>query len=106
MNRDVSRNLFLSVASGLGVVSLAVLFVGLIPLLGAESAGAGLHQGTSAVTVNRAFKGDRLPIAPVSAASSRTVRPQHPAEIPVGCDASFSPISAPRLAFIYGRCMT
>ncbi len=103
----MSRHLFVSAASGLGIVLLAVFFVGLIPFLGAApGAGAGLLHRTPAFSVNREFKGDRLLIAPISAASSGTKRPQHPKEIPVGCDASFSPISAPRLAYIYGRCTT
>jgi hypothetical protein len=103
----MSRRLFVRVASGLGVLSLAVLFVGLVPFLSAQpGAGAGLFHRSPPFSVNRAFKGDRLPIAPISAASSATSRRQHPEDIPVGCDASFSPISTPRLAYIYGRCTT
>jgi hypothetical protein len=102
----MSRRLVVHIASGLGIVSLAVFFLGLIPFLSIDpSAGAGLLRRTPALSVNREFKGDRLPIAPVSAASRRAIQ-QHPEEIPVGCDAAFSPISAPRLAYIYRRCTT
>jgi hypothetical protein len=101
----MSRHLFVRIASGLGIASLALFFLGLIPFLSIDpSAGAGLHR-TPNFSVNREFKGDRLPITPVSASSRRAIL-QHPDEIPVGCDASFSPISAPRLAYIYGRCTT
>jgi hypothetical protein len=27
-------------------------------------------------------------------------------EVPVGCDPSFSPVTSPRLAYIYGRCLS
>ncbi len=103
----MSRHLFVRTAGGLGIVALALLFVGLIPFISVDpSAGAGLIHRIPAFSVNREFKGDRLPIAPVSAASRRAVQQQHREEIPVGCDASFSPISAPKLAYVYGRCMT
>jgi hypothetical protein len=29
-----------------------------------------------------------------------------PHEVPVGCDPSFSPVTSPRLAYIYGRCLS
>jgi hypothetical protein len=101
----MSRRFFMSAASGLGIASLAMFFVGLTPFLSADPSAAPLHR-TPVFSVNRAFKGDRLPIAPISAASNRTNQGRHPGKIPVGCDASFSPVSAPRLAYIYGRCIT
>jgi hypothetical protein len=33
-------------------------------------------------------------------------RSDRPDQIPVGCEGSFSPISAPQLAHVFGRCMT
>jgi hypothetical protein len=98
--------LFVRIAGGLGAVSLALFFVGLIPFLSANpTAGAGLTGRTPAFSVNHEFKGDRLPLnsAILRAAQRMT---GHPREIPVGCDPSFSPISAPALAYIYGRCMS
>jgi hypothetical protein len=98
----MARHVFVRVAGGVGVLSLALLVVGVAPFLSADpTAGAGLVQRAPTFSVNHEFKGDRLPLAPVGSAS----RPR-PAEIPVGCEASFSPISAPKLAYIYGRCMT
>ena len=103
----MARQLFVRVAGGFGIVSLALLFVGVIPFFSADpTAGAGLVHRAPTFSVNREFKSDRLPIAPLSAASRDAIRAQHPEKIPVGCDSSFSPISAPRLAYIYGRCMT
>jgi hypothetical protein len=76
----MSRRLVVHIASGLGIVSLAVFFLGLIPFLSIDpSAGAGLLRRTPALSVNREFKGDRLPIAPVSAASRRAIQLHLPA---------------------------
>jgi hypothetical protein len=57
-------------------------------------------------TVDRTFKGDRLPLA-VSAGKIGT--PASPAQqrrgkVPVGCDGAFSPISSPLLATVFRRC--
>jgi hypothetical protein len=101
----MARLLFVRIASGVGIVSLAFFFVGLIPLLSADpTAGAGLAGRTSAFSVNHEFKGDRLPVSDFNWTAARVQR--YPKEIPIGCDASFSPISTPRLAYIYGRCVT
>jgi hypothetical protein len=102
----MAKLLMIRLTSAVGLVSLGVLFVGLIPFFGIDpTAGA----RTPALTVNHELKGDRLQL-PANISVSRgetkqqnTTRPQ---EIPEGCDAAFSPISAPRLSYIYGRCMT
>lgn len=104
----MAKLLFVRIAGGLGMASLALFFLGLIPFLSADpTAGAGLTRGSAGkaapVTVNRQFKGDRLPITGARAAERTEDRPK---DIPLGCDASFSPITSPRLALIYGRCMT
>ena len=97
----MTRLLFVRFAGALGVTALALFFVGLIPFLSAEpSAGAWL---ASTFSVNREYKGDRLPL-PSDIRSQR--RSQMPAEVPVGCDPAFSPVSSPRMAYFYGRCMT
>jgi hypothetical protein len=65
-----------------------------------------------ATVVNRALKGDRLPTVhrtawplerrwPASPAKSS----QSPGKIPVGCEAAFSPISAPQLGGVFRRCV-
>jgi hypothetical protein len=103
----MAKQLFVRISGALGVTSLALLFVGLIPFLGAgPSAGAGLGVNKlPAFTVNRELKGDRLPLpSEINSAISRNI--QTPRAIPVGCDASFSAISAPRLAYVFGRCLT
>jgi hypothetical protein len=103
----MAKLLFARIAGGLGLISLALFCVGLTPFLGADpTAGAGLTGRASSYTVNREFKGDRLPVSNVDLIAKDVRRLQHPGEIPVGCDPSFSPISAPRLAYIYGRCTT
>jgi hypothetical protein len=108
----MARFLFVRSAGGLGIIALAVFIVGLIPFLSADpTAGAG-HGGKDPYTVNHEFKCDRLPLpSDTNSAVSRTEfdLPQiarKPEEIPVGCDPAFSPVSTPRLAYFYGRCMT
>ena len=55
--------LFVRIGGALGVTALALCFLGLIPFLSAgPTAGAGFVPGTPGFTVNREFKGDRLPI--------------------------------------------
>jgi hypothetical protein len=105
----MTRFMIVRIAGALGTTFLALFFVGLIPFLAAgPSAGAGLAVPSPAFTIDRTYKGDRLPLpSEINSAVSRIeVRPQSqmPKEIPVGCDASFSPVSAPGLAHIFGRC--
>jgi len=54
------------------------------------------------VTVNRARKGDRAPM-PMEQARER----KEPAKkkLMEGCDPSFSPVAAPSLAHLTGRCV-
>ena len=100
---------FVRTAGALGVMSLALLIVGIVPFLSADpTAGAGLFKAP--YTVNHEFKGDRLPLTAVDSSVSRgtasRLRARTPEEIPVGCDPAFSPVSSPRMAYFYGRCMT
>ena len=102
---------FTRIAGAAGTASLAVCFVGLIPFLNAgPPADAGSTARTPGFTVNRQFKGDRLPqpanVNDAQGGIGRKARAQTPAQVPVGCDASFSPIAAPQLAAVYGRCLT
>src|SRR5271156_2885756 len=104
----MTRVLFVRVAGALGATALAVLILGLIPFIDANpTAGAGTTH-TSPVSVDRTLKGDRLSMPSESnSAVSRDVpkeRAKAPEEIPFACDATFSPISAPKLALVYGRC--
>ena len=105
--------LFVRIAGALGVTALALCFLGLIPFLsGAPRAGAGYAPSTPAFTVNRALKGDRLPMhEALNPWSWQTdfgslARAGAPREIPVGCEPAFSPAVSPRLAYIYGRCLS
>lgn len=64
---------------------------------------------TPAVSVNRALKGDRLPSVNPTALKLRSpvapLQTQSRARVPVGCDNAFSPISSPRLANVFRRCV-
>jgi hypothetical protein len=108
----MARQLFVRMASAAGIFTLAALLLALDPFLG-PTVGANLSK-TPPVTVDRTLKGDRLPMANVFAlrapraenAASPQVSASPSAQIPVGCDPAFSPISSPRLASVYRRCMT
>jgi hypothetical protein len=58
--------------------------------------------------VERAFKGDRLPLtapggSPTSGAPA-ALRQQSREKVPSGCDGAFSPIATPLLANVFRRC--
>jgi len=102
--------LMIRIAGAFGATALAAFFLGFLPLLGDPTAGAGLAaQRTPPFSVNRELKGDRLPISNVTPPGSHTgssVEQSEPDQIPVGCEGSFSPISAPRFGRVFGRCTT
>jgi hypothetical protein len=109
----MTKLLIVRCAGVLGATALALIFVGLIPFLSVDPAAhAGFGARTPAVLVNRAFKGDRLPLpseanrAVSRGDSDRQQHVQKPKDVPDGCDTAFSPISSPRLAYFYGRCTT
>jgi len=98
------------IAGAFGITSLALFFVGLIPFIADPTIGAGIAAKAPSFSVNRQFKGDRLPVSNAPSVTQRGLSTQQqsskPARIPVGCEGAFSPISSPRLAHILGRCMT
>jgi hypothetical protein len=102
--------LLIRIAGALGVTALALLFVGLIPFFADPTVGAGIAAKAPGFSINRQFKGDRLPVSGAPNVARRGLSTQDqsskPQKIPVGCEGAFSPISSPRLAHIVGRCMT
>ena len=109
--------LIVRIAGALAATSLALAFVALIPFLSAApTSGAGRGASTSGFTVNREFKGDRLPIIsnadtavsrnPLQSRNQLQSQRQARDEIPVGCDPAFSAVTNPQLASYYGRCTT
>jgi hypothetical protein len=102
--------MFIRMASAIGLFSLSLLFVGLLPFVNpGPSAGAGVAVKPPAAAVNREFKSDRLPLpSDVNSAFSKNEAQTSRGSqvIPDGCDRSFSPITAPQLAYVYGRCTT
>ena len=122
--------LFIRISGALGITALALFFVSVILFFADPIVGAGFAAKSPSFSVNREFKGDRLPASSIAPVASRS-RPQNgpntrdlgardlgardlggqdqaqkPRRIPIGCEGSFSPISSPRLAHILGRCMT
>ena len=106
----MARAFFVRMASAVGLLSLSFVLVGLIPFLSAgPSVGAGYLAHTPANAVNRAFKGDRLPLpSDINSAFSKNEpqRPRTSKDVPDGCDRAFSPITNPQLAYVFGRCTT
>ena len=104
------RALLMRMASAVGLIALSLFFVGLIPFLSAgPSVGAGLSAKVPATSVNREFKGDRLPLpsdADSAFSKNDARRPQDAKQIPDGCDPAFSLITTPRLSNVYGSCTT
>lgn len=113
----MAKRLFSRIAGTLAVTLLALCFVSLLPLLSAART-ASYDPSGAGFTVNREFKSDRLPFHTALGSSvlksdfDSLNRPRvqsqtdMPHEIPFACDASFSPVATPRLAYIYGRCMS
>ena len=106
--------------AGVGAVSLALFAAGLVSVPSFPTTGAGLPRTGLTVAVNRSHKADRLPVlgpavrpelgspAEPSLAAPLPAAPLHTrplAQIPPGCDRAFSPISAPRLAHVFKRCI-
>jgi len=94
-------------ASGTGVIALALLFLSAYPFLSASASFT-----TPSVSVDRTLKGDRLPVTDPAVnlpdwrnefGAAPSAQPG--AQIPFACDAAISTIFAPRAANIYRRCM-
>jgi hypothetical protein len=112
MARLFFLRIYLRLASAVGLLSLAFFLISLDPFLSAAPFDA--SGMTSAVKVNRALKGDRLPLFDPDVSGQRGVAPVREfgaggglhmrGKIPIGCDHAFSPVSAPSLSDVYGRC--
>jgi len=107
-----------------GILSLALATAALVSTPSFPTT-AGLFSTAPAMSVNRALKGDRLPVlapnltptlappvgqrepeTPAPASPQSPARLLPPAPIPPGCDPAFSSISAPLLAHVFKRCIT
>jgi hypothetical protein len=56
-------------------------------------------------TVDRTFKGDRLPASVNTIGAPLPPKQQQSRErVPIGCDGAFSAVSSPRTANVFGRC--
>jgi hypothetical protein len=106
----MAKQLFVRTASAAGLVALALFFLGVDPFL---SAGAVFNNGAP-ISVDRSLKGDRLPVADPAIAYApdwqnefgAVPRAQPTAQMPFGCDAAFSTITAASASNIYRRCMS
>ena len=90
-----------------GVLALAFWFIGAGPLSSVAST-PGATTGAPQLTVNQLRKGDRLPVTQRPAVSRDIPVPQslqNEQKVPLGCDRAFSPVAAPAVKSIYGRCL-
>ncbi len=113
----MAKHVYLRAASAVGLLALAGVFVGLDPFLGGgPTAGAGISPTVPTISVNRALKGDRLPVSNPTSFTGPDwqyefgqfgLQPKAGprAQIPVGCERAFSPVATPMLANYYRRCM-
>ena len=91
-------------------VAFALVTASLVSFPSFSTTGAN-SVSTPAVSVNRALKGDRLPAANPTVwqeefrPSGAPLQSQSRARVRVGCDNAFSPISSPRLANVFRRCL-
>jgi len=87
---------------------LSGLIAGAVSALTSESVAS--NGPTSAFSVNRANKADRLPQAPVVQAPRRQSAPtpvlRMEGHVPVGCDRAFSPVADPANANVVRHCLT
>jgi hypothetical protein len=88
--------------------SAAFVLAGAAPYLHAAPITPGLTNPEPSMTVNDFRRGDRLPLF-----RPRAVREERPSigsqtqgRVPLGCDSSFSPVTSPELATLYGRCIS
>jgi hypothetical protein len=110
----MAKQLSLRMASAVGLLVLALCFLGIDPFLSADTGSPGATGVTPAVSVDRSLKGDRLPLShpaifdlPDWQAEFDIQPNSHPrAGMPFGCDPVFSPIQAPAAANVYRRCLT
>jgi len=98
------------VSRGAAARITAITVVGFLAVTGfatgVPGAGAALSTTADIVSVDRAHKGNRLPVAPrhtstpSSAAVTRLSRP------PIGCESAFSRVADPKRSHIFGRCIS
>jgi hypothetical protein len=70
----------------------------------ASAPGSGLFT-VNPPQVDRAFKGDRLPLtAPADSPKIGAPTQQSREQAPIGCDGAFSPIASPPAANVFRRC--
>lgn len=82
-----------------GILALAWWISGAAP--SNVTAAPGLANDPAQFSVNRAAKGDRLPVTRAPALRL----PQSNGQVPFGCERAFSPAAAPQAQAIYGRCL-
>ena len=94
-----------------GAALCARVLVSFDPGAAPEISGGALMQSSQPVSmgdlvsVNRANKGDRLRFEQRTGTTPQT-EIFVPHRIPLGCDATFSPIASPKAAYFFGRCLT
>ena len=67
--------LFIRIAGALGITALALFFVSVIPFFADPIIGTGFAAKPPSFSVNREFKGDRLPASSMAPGASRSRPP-------------------------------
>ena len=101
-----TNNAPVRVSRGAAARITAITVVGFVAVTGFATGVPGAGAALSTTAVDRAHKGNRLPVAPrhgstlSSAAVTRLSRP------PIGCESAFSRVADPKRSHIFGRCIS
>jgi hypothetical protein len=105
----MARHVSFRLMGAAALCSAAFVLAGAAPYLYAAPAAPGLSDPEPSMSVNHFRKGDRLPLFHPRAVRQEVPSPpvgsQTQGKVPLGCDSSFSPVTSPELATLYGRCM-
>jgi hypothetical protein len=105
----MARLVSLRIVGAVALCSAVFVVAGAAPYLHAAPVAPGLSDPEPTMMVNHFRKGDRLPLFKAHAVQQEQPVPsgsQTQGKVPFGCDSSFSPVTSPELATVYGRCMS
>ena len=88
------------------IVSLAMVFIITAELSTSITWSAASERAPSMQTVDRAKKGDRLPLFPTLHPDTVNFGLKRPAKLPVGCESVASSLSRSPLTETAGRCLS
>ena len=105
-----TNNAPVRVSRGAAARITAITVVGFVAVTGfatgVPGAGAALSATADIVSVDRAHKGDRLPVAPRHTSTLSPAAVTTLSRPPIGCESAFSRVADPKRSHIFGRCIS